>query len=70
MENILDSMLLVVEPVIEHDWDKAITYFRKYKDQQIDMTDCLSFAVMDRLNINTVLTFDNDFRTHGSDVII
>ncbi len=68
--NILDSKLLVVEPINERDWNKAVGFFKKYNDQQIDLTDCLSFAVMERLSINTALTFDNDFRVHGLEVII
>jgi predicted nucleic acid-binding protein len=65
LDNILNSKLLVIEPVTEKDWDKAIIYFRKYKDQQIDLTDCLSFAIMERLEMKNVLTFDNDFKIHG-----
>ncbi len=65
LENILNSKLLVVEPLKNEDWDKALLYFRKYDDNQIDMTDCLSFAIMERLGLKNVLTFDNDFRVHG-----
>lgn len=70
MDNILNSKLLVVESLKEGDWNKATTYFRKYEDQEIDMTDCLSFAMMERLGLNTVLTFDNDFRIHGFEIRI
>ena len=65
LDNILNSKLLVIEPVTEKDWDKAIIYFRKYNDQQIDLTDCLSFAIMERLEMKSVLTFDYDFKIHG-----
>ena len=65
LDNILNSKLLVVEPVSEADWDKAIRYFRKYNDQRIDLTDCLSFAIMERLDLKTAFTFDDDFKTHG-----
>ena len=68
LDKILSSKLLVIEPVSKADWDKAIRYFRKYHDQ-IDLTDCLSFAIMERLDLNTALTFDNDFKTHGFDVL-
>jgi len=70
MDNILNSKLLLVEPITERDWDKAIVFFKKYNDQQIDLTDCLSFAIMERLELKGVLTFDNDFRIHGFDVQI
>ncbi|VVB90540.1 tRNA(fMet)-specific endonuclease VapC [uncultured archaeon] len=69
LDKILNSKLLVIEPVSKADWDKAIRYFRKYHDHQIDLTDCLSFAIMERLDLNTALTFDNDFKTHGFDVL-
>jgi predicted nucleic acid-binding protein len=65
LDNILNSKLLVVEPLKEDDWGSSIVYFRKYSDQQIDMTDCLSFAIMERLELKYVLTFDNDFSIHG-----
>lgn len=68
LDNILNSKLLLVEPITERDWDKAIVYFRKYNDQQIDLTDCLSFAIIERLKLKSVLTFDNDFKIHGIEV--
>ncbi|MCG7848068.1 MAG: PIN domain-containing protein [ANME-2 cluster archaeon] len=69
LDNILNSKLLVIEPVSGTDWNKAIQYFNKYDDQRIDLTDCLSFAIMERLGLNTALTFDNDFKTHGFVVV-
>jgi len=47
------------------DWVQAIEYFRRYKDQRIDLTDCLSFSIMERMNIDTAFAFDSDFQTHG-----
>ncbi|HUV81484.1 MAG TPA: PIN domain-containing protein [archaeon] len=69
LDSILNSRLLVTEPVSSTDWKKAKEYFNKYNDQQIDLTDCLSFAIMERLNLDTALTFDNDFRVHGFNVL-
>ena len=70
LHNILNSKLLVIEPVSKVDWDLAVKYFRKYDDQQIDITDCLSFALMERLGLDTAMTFDSDFRTHGFKAVI
>jgi len=70
LHNILNSKLLVIEPVSKVDWDLAVKYFRKYDDQRIDITDCLSFALMERLGLDTAMTFDSDFRTHGFKVVI
>lgn len=65
LDNILNSKLLVIEPVSEADWKVAIGYFRKYRDNEIDLTDCLSFSMMERLDLKTAFTFDSDFETHG-----
>ena len=47
--------------------DAGIEYFKRYKDQKIDLTDCLSF--LERMNIDTAFTFDSDFQTHGFKVL-
>jgi uncharacterized protein len=69
LEKIMNSKLLVIESFSEADWDKAILYFTKYNDHRIDLTDCLSFVIMERLDIKTAFTFDADFRIHGFDVL-
>ena len=69
LDNILNSKLLVVESVSSADWDKALVFFRKYHDQQIDMTDCLSFAIMERVKLDMAFTFDSDFSTHGFETL-
>ncbi|MGB2727243.1 MAG: PIN domain-containing protein [Halobacteriota archaeon] len=62
---IIGSKLLVLEWENKKDWMQAIEYFRRYKDQKIDLTDCLSFSIMERMNIDTAFAFDSDFQTHG-----
>ncbi len=69
LDNILNSKLVVIESVAKADCDKAIEYFRKYRDQQIDLTDCLSFAIIERLTLNAAFTFDGDFKTHGFAIV-
>lgn len=69
LDNILNRKLLVTESVSSTDWIKGLEYFNKYDDQQIDLTDCLSFAIMERLNLDTALPFDNDFRVYGFNVL-
>lgn len=69
LDKILDSKLLVIESFSEADWDKALRYFRKYHDLRIDLTDCLSFVIMERLDLKIAFTFDSDFKTHGFDVL-
>ncbi len=70
LEKVMNSRLLVMESVSESDWNKALTYFRKYHDHRIDLTDCLSFVIMERLEIKTAFTFDSDFKIHGFNVLI
>ena len=64
-KNLLDSKLLIKESFTNSDFDKASLIFKKYKTQKIDLTDSLSFAIMERLEIKTVFTFDKDFILHG-----
>ena len=42
---------------------------RKYADQDVSYTDCVSFAIMHRLRIRTAFTFDRHFRLAGFDVL-
>jgi predicted nucleic acid-binding protein len=47
----------------------AILWMRKYADQAISFTDCVSFALMRRHGIRTAFTFDRHFRMAGFHVI-
>ncbi|MCK5561346.1 MAG: PIN domain-containing protein [Thermoplasmata archaeon] len=62
---ILSSKLYFIEKYNEDDWANALQYFKKYNDKPIDLTDCISFTIMDRLGLKTAFTFDKDFKTHG-----
>lgn len=48
---------------------EAIRLFRKYSDQRVSFTDCVSFVLMKRWRIKTAFTFDRHFRLAGWDVI-
>lgn len=59
------SAVMRIEPDSEDDHPKARDLFLRYDDHPIDMTDCLAFAVMERLGLQQAFTFDRDFATHG-----
>jgi predicted nucleic acid-binding protein len=44
---------------------EAIRYFRKYTNQNVSFTDCISFAIMKRHSIRTAFTFDRHFTIAG-----
>ena len=45
------------------DEDKAWEIFLQYEEAGFSYTDCSSFAVMERLRIDTAFTFDMHFKT-------
>ncbi len=54
-----------VAHVTEDDERRADEVFLKYTDHRISYTDCTSLAVMERLGIDTLFSFDRDFETLG-----
>jgi predicted nucleic acid-binding protein len=47
----------------------ALRLFRKFADQKVSFTDCVSFALMRQLGIETAFTFDRHFLQAGFRVI-
>lgn len=43
----------------------AVEYFKKYADQQVSYTDCISFALMKQRHIQYAFTFDHHFQMAG-----
>lgn len=41
---------------------EALSWMRKYADQGISFTDCISFAIMRRRRIRSAFTYDRHFR--------
>jgi predicted nucleic acid-binding protein len=48
---------------------EALRWMRKFADQQVSFTDCVSFALMRRHRIRTAFTFDRHFKLAGFEVI-
>lgn len=47
------------------DWSSALTLMRKYADQGVSFTDCLSFVLMKRAGLKDVFGFDHHFESAG-----
>jgi len=43
----------------------ALSYFKKFADQRISYTDCISFRLMSRFHINEAFSFDHHFQYAG-----
>jgi predicted nucleic acid-binding protein len=47
------------------DWTAALRHMRKYADQSVSFTDCISFALMKREGIKHAFSFDRHFQAAG-----
>lgn len=47
----------------------AVELFRKFADQGVSFTDCVSFALLKRHRLKQVFTFDRHFRQAGFDTL-
>jgi uncharacterized protein len=48
---------------------EALLWMRRFADQRVGFTDCVSFAFMRRYRIRTAFTFDRHFRLAGFEVL-
>ena len=56
--------------ITEEDEARAWGIFCQYEDKGFSFTDCTSFALMERLEINTAFAFDDHFVQYGTFVIV
>ena len=64
-ENIYASKALtILRPDLEDELN-GLKLFKKYADQQMSFTDCISFVLMKRNRISHVFTFDQHFSVPG-----
>jgi glutamate synthase domain-containing protein 3 len=54
-----------IKEFTEEDRERAWEIFQKYDDKVLSFTDCTSFAVMKRLEIDTAFAVDHDFQALG-----
>jgi len=53
------------ERITEEDEERAFEIITKYSDKYFTYTDATSFALMERLGIKRVFTFDNHYNQYG-----
>jgi len=65
LDLIVDSRYITMLWVTNGIQNRAIFLFRKYTNQIFSMTDCTSAVLMKDYSIDTIFTFDNDFKALG-----
>jgi predicted nucleic acid-binding protein len=63
--NLLSSRVFNIVHVDEELFYEAWGYFQKHKDKRYSLTDCVSFVLMQKLEIREALTFDRHFLQAG-----
>jgi predicted nucleic acid-binding protein len=61
------NTILILRPSEDHEL-MALDLLEKYADQEVNFTDCVSFALMKSHEIRKVFTFDRHFRLAGFEV--
>src|SRR3989344_7178534 len=64
-KRLLDQRELKLVRVLQNDEPVAWKYFQDLNGRGVSMVDCTSIAVMKRLGIKTIFTFDGDFEQAG-----
>ncbi len=64
-QRLKDSSFVGIVTIRDEDEDRAWEIFLKYRDKDFSYTDCTSFAVMERLRIDTAFCFDSHFHVMG-----
>lgn len=65
LTDIIESPATTPVRVTAADEDRARTIIRQYTDKRFSYTDATSFAVMERLRLTQVFSFDRDFAQYG-----
>ncbi len=62
---LLTSTVIQLIQVEENLFLEGWNYFQRYEDKSYSLTDCISFLVMTKMNIQKALTFDRHFVQAG-----
>ena len=69
-KNFYEEDLSAIVNITSEDEKRAWQIFRKYSDKNFSLTDCTSFAVMERLGAKKAFTFDIHFIQYGKITVI
>ena len=69
-QKLWDQEMSAMLRITEEDEERAWRIFRQYDDKAFSFTDCTSFALMERLDINAVFAFDDHFLQYGRFVLL
>ena len=64
-----EGRVLVIVGTTKNDREAAFEITEKFKDQDSNLTDATSFAVMERMGIGSAFTFDSHFKIHGFEMV-
>ena len=64
-DHLLSAGIASLLPVGQRDEARAWEIFTRYRDKSFSFTDCTSFAMMQRLKIDSAVAIDDDFRAFG-----
>jgi predicted nucleic acid-binding protein len=65
LSDLYDNPVVTVENILPEDQNAAFQLLRANRDKTYPLCDAISFAVMRRLRISQVATFDSHFRQFG-----
>ena len=68
LESIYDGSTNIIRP-LEEDEMQAMKYIKRFEDQELTFTDTISMAVMNRLGLRKIFSFDWHFTLLGFQVI-
>lgn len=64
-EELLSSRVIRWLDATPAEWKEALHFMRKFADQAVSFTDCISFSLMKREGIRHVFGFDRHFEAAG-----
>lgn len=64
-ESLMSSRIVAIMGIKDEERLAAWDLFKKYGDKELSFTDCTSFAMMKKLNLQQAFSFDDHFKQFG-----